>query len=150
MNSRDCQLRKARRTKTENDWSRYKTLRNRCNTLIKKAKSAYHRNVLTENESNPRKFWDAIKAIYPNKPKPVGNISSNLKDINSTVIKFSNYFKSAIVTIKILHGNSPTIHQHAPQRNLKLGTLAKFRSRESCVCLKEKKPQELITSLQDF
>jgi len=126
MNSRDCQLRKARRTKTENDWSRYKTLRNRCNTLIKKAKSAYHRNVLTENESNPRKFWDAIKAIYPNKPKPVGNISSNLKDINSTVIKFSNYFKSAIVTI-----NTP--------KKFEIGYVSKISIERELRLLKRKK-----------
>ena len=34
MNNRDKALRKARRTKDENDWSIYKRLRNKCNNFL--------------------------------------------------------------------------------------------------------------------
>ena len=69
MHNRDRQLRKARKTNSGNDWTRYKSLRNHCNSIIRKAKSNYHKNLLSENEANPCKFWNAIKEIYPTKPK---------------------------------------------------------------------------------
>ena len=54
----------------------YKRLLNRCNTLIRKSKSSYQRNLLTEKETNPHQFWNAIKEIYPTKPKPVGSVTT--------------------------------------------------------------------------
>ena len=71
MHDHDWQLRKACKTNSENDWTRYKSLRNHCNSIIRKAKSNYHKNLLSENEANPCKFWNAIKEIYPTKPKPI-------------------------------------------------------------------------------
>ena len=100
MNNRDRQLRKARKSNSESDWSSYKRLRNRCNTLIRKTKSPYHQNLLTGNKTNPRHFWDAIKEIYPTKPKPVGSVTTNKKDSKSTVSRFSYFFKTAVKEIK--------------------------------------------------
>ena len=65
LNDRDRLLKKAHKTKSENDWSRYKILHNHSNSLIKKAKSTYHKTLISENETNPRKFWDAIKNYLP-------------------------------------------------------------------------------------
>ena len=56
MNNQERQPRKARKSNSENDWSSYKRLRNRCNSLIRKAKSSYHQNLLTENITNPHQF----------------------------------------------------------------------------------------------
>ena len=84
INNRDRQLRKARKSSSENDWSSYKRLRNRCNTLIRKAKTHYQ-NLLTENETNLCQFWNAIKEIYRTKLKPVGSVTTNKKDSKSTV-----------------------------------------------------------------
>ena len=100
MNNRDRQLRKARKSNSENNWSSYERLRNRCNTLIRKGKSSYHQNLLTENETNPRQFWNAIKKIYPTKPKPMGSVTTNKKDSESTVSRFSYFFETTIKEIK--------------------------------------------------
>ena len=94
------QLRKARKSNSENDWSSYKRLRNHCNTLIRKVKTSYHQNLLTENETNNRQFWNAIKEIYLIKPEPVGSVTTNKKDSKLTVSKFSYFFKIAIKEIK--------------------------------------------------
>ena len=67
MNNRDYHLRKARRTKAEVDWSTYKRLRNRVNCLINTAKQSYNKNLLTENANDPKRFWKAIKSIFPTK-----------------------------------------------------------------------------------
>ena len=65
MNERDKVLRKARKTKKDSDWSMYKRLKNRCNNLIKQAKSKYHNDLLIENKNNPNKFWKTVKSIFP-------------------------------------------------------------------------------------
>ena len=49
MNERDQVLRKARKTRSEKDWSRYKTLRNQCKNLLKKSGSQYNKNVIEED-----------------------------------------------------------------------------------------------------
>ena len=67
MNNRDYHLRKARRTKAEVDWSTYKILQNHVNRLIDKAKQLYNKNLLTENANDLKRFWKAIKSIFPTK-----------------------------------------------------------------------------------
>ena len=99
MNNWYQQLRKARKLNSENNWSNYKQLQNH-NTLIRKVKTSYHQNLLTENETNPCKFWNAIKEINPTKPKPVGSVTTNKKDSKSTILRFRYFFKTAIKEIK--------------------------------------------------
>lgn len=76
MNSRDSLLRKARKQNNEEIWKAYKTQRNKCTNLIKKAKATYHKDSLNENRFSPRKLWNAIKSIYPIKSKSQNKSSS--------------------------------------------------------------------------
>ena len=68
MNDHDGLLRKARRSKNQNDWTKYKTFKN-VNNVIKRAKSKYHKNLLGENVSKPELFWKYIKTVFPTKMK---------------------------------------------------------------------------------
>lgn len=96
LNDRDKLLRKARRTKNENDWASYKRLRNLCTNRVKRAKSHYYRSLLNENTANPRKFWSTIKTIFPTQVT-----KSLIQDTdNDKTKKFSDYFKNAILTLK--------------------------------------------------
>ena len=90
MNERDQVLRKARKTKSDNDWSRYKILRNQCNNLLKKNRSYYNKNLIEENSLNPKKFWICVKGIFPTKPLISSQSSSKPK---SKVMKFPNTFQ---------------------------------------------------------
>ena len=95
MNNRDYHLRKARRTKAEVDWSMYKRLRNRVNCLIDKAKQSYNKNLLTENANDPKRFWKAIKSIFPTKGGDGSSTSQtmNLEDgITTDTTKIANGF----------------------------------------------------------
>ena len=67
MNRRDQTFRKARKSKPNDDWKPYKTLRNKCNEKIKKAKSNHHKKVLNDNINKPKKFWSKIKNFFPGK-----------------------------------------------------------------------------------
>ena len=57
MNRRDQTLRKARKSESNDDWKSNKTLRNKCNKKIKKAKSNHPKKVLNDNINKPKKFW---------------------------------------------------------------------------------------------
>ena len=67
MVRRDRILRKPRKTNREGDWNLYKKLRNSCNNKMKYAKREYQKDFLNENLSNPRRFWNTIKDIFPHK-----------------------------------------------------------------------------------
>ena len=85
MNERDQVLRKARKTKSDNDWSRYKILRNQCNNLLKKNRSQYNKNLIEENSLNPKQFWTCVKDVFPTKQHVSSQSSSKPK---SKVMKF--------------------------------------------------------------
>ena len=72
MNQKDQLLRKARLSKLDNDFCIYKTAKNRCNNMVRKAKRDYHHSLINENKQNPRKFWKSIKEVFS------GNKSSKL------------------------------------------------------------------------
>ena len=76
MNRRDQTLRRARKSKSNSDWKSNKTLRNKCNKKIKKAKSNYHKKVLNDNINKP-KFWSEIKNVFPGKSRSMANVSTN-------------------------------------------------------------------------
>jgi hypothetical protein len=98
MNNRDKALRKARRSKNENDWNFYKTLRNHCNNLLRYAKSKYNKTLLNNNYDNPRRFWSAIKKIFPT--KHTANPTASRYNNESRVKRFSEHFAKAVTSLK--------------------------------------------------
>ena len=100
MNQRDRLHRKARNSKNEDDWKAYKTLRNKCINLQRKAKGAYHKNKINENRLNPMKFWKAIKDIFPTKAGS-NNGNANPASTNRNLAnKFRDYFSFAVNELK--------------------------------------------------
>ena len=73
MNERDFHLRKARKSGTENNWSRYRRLRNTVTRMIRSSKSNYTRSILRESISRPSEFWNQIKRTFPTKPASNNN-----------------------------------------------------------------------------
>lgn len=100
MNRRDQLLRKVRKTNSDDDWKNYKSLRNRCNNLTKKAKGAYHRNVINENRLNPKNFWNSIKEIFPTKTGTRNSTTINLKSNKRLAENFADYYASAVCKLK--------------------------------------------------
>ena len=100
MNSRDQLHRKAQKSRKEKDWRICKNQRNKCNNLIKKAKASYHRNLIEENVTNPKKFWNCIKAVFPSKSCRIQTCTSI--NLNSTVKTFGDYFSGAVKKLKSL------------------------------------------------
>ena len=101
MNNRDKILRKARKTRKEEDWKTYRQLKNRCNNMIKHAKRKYYDNLFRENSKTPSKFWKTIKKIFPKKEK--SNISLNLANKADRLLKansFCSFFSTIAIAIK--------------------------------------------------
>ena len=77
MNRRDQTLRKGRKSKSNDDWKSYKTLRNKCNKNIKKPKSNHHKKALSDSINKPKKFWSQIKNAFPGKLQSMANVSTD-------------------------------------------------------------------------
>ena len=71
MNERDSVLRKARRTGSEVDWSRYRRLQNQVSNRIKFEKRRYQGSEISDNMDNPKSFWKIMKNIFPGKKKKI-------------------------------------------------------------------------------
>lgn len=63
LHERNKSWAKARKSGSDVDWLHFRQLRNRFVSYVKSAKSKYYLSVTTENLSNPRKFWKAIKSL---------------------------------------------------------------------------------------
>ena len=94
MKYSDKALRRYRKTKSEADFSRYKILRNRCNNLLQKSKSKYHRDLIIENELSPKDFWSVVKKIFPTKIKTTA--TSLMSRDSSAAQVFADYFSQVV------------------------------------------------------
>ena len=97
LRERDKLLRKARRTKDPADWGAHKTSRNECTNDVRHAKAKYYRDLLNEKSGDPKKFWDHIKSLFPNKSTKPTFLSQ--EDAKVRANSFSNYFKNVIRTM---------------------------------------------------
>ena len=64
MNARDKMYRKASKSKNEEDWNRYKQLRNKCINELRYAKNRYYEVMLNENKADPSNFWSIIREYF--------------------------------------------------------------------------------------
>ena len=71
MDNRNKLHRKTQKSRKLADIKEHKKQRNICNNKTRKAKANYHRGPIDQNLSNPKKFWHAIKIIFPTKTKKV-------------------------------------------------------------------------------
>ena len=97
MDNRDKLHRKAQKSRKLADIKEYKKRRNIYNNKIRKAKANYHRELNDQNLFNPRKFWNAIKIIFPTKTKKVCSSLCNKKD---SVNKFSVFFSAIVQNLR--------------------------------------------------
>ena len=67
IKDKDRALKKAKRSKTADDWKLAHRLRNNCLSLIRKTKSDFIQNELNSNMKNSKKFWKQLKEVIPGK-----------------------------------------------------------------------------------
>lgn len=81
MNERDKLLRKFIKSKQENDWCTYKKKRNYCNNQLRISKAKYNQEQLNQHELNPKRFWSALKRIFPAKVSASVPKNNNRKEL---------------------------------------------------------------------
>ena len=69
MDYKDALQRKFPKSKTTENYEKYKRQRNKVNNLIKRAKQNYNKNLLNENIEDITSFWRTLKSIFPTKLK---------------------------------------------------------------------------------
>ena len=81
MNKRDYHLKKAKGDKCNTHWCLYRDLRNKVTHSIKRAKSDYYTNLISNSKSNAKDFWRAFKQTLPSsKSSSRSRITSLLAD----------------------------------------------------------------------
>jgi hypothetical protein len=100
MNKRDQLLRRARKSRTTKVFGgNIKSKETNAITKLKKRKHLYHHRVLNDTRLNPRKFWKAIKSIFPSKPNSA-NSTSNHDTMHTKVQQFGHYFANVARELK--------------------------------------------------
>ena len=99
MRARSYHLSKAQRSKKQEDWVKYKALRNAVTASIRKARADYFRE-LTHNTTNPRQVWKDLSLIIGrSKHKRIGTICKDGRDITEDCDKaelFNKFFASCV------------------------------------------------------
>ena len=67
MDYKDAFQRKFRKSKTTENYEKYKLQRNKVNNLVKRAKQNYSKNLQDENTKNTTSFWKTLKHFSPNR-----------------------------------------------------------------------------------
>ena len=84
-------------SRTHLDRSGYKHQCHLCNGMMKKAKSKYLADVISENSDNPRRLWNSINNILHKIPLPA---LPEFTSVKSLCDHFSRYFVDKIETIR--------------------------------------------------
>ena len=110
IKQRDHLHKKPCKTTNTEDWANYRSLRNRVNNMIKRAKGAYNRRLLEENKNDSKMFWKTVEKIIPTESKEVssdvrmGGIDSN--DKVSIATTFNKHFIGAVKRLRDAVGAS--------------------------------------------
>ena len=65
VKDKDRALRKAKRSKSNEDWEIAKRLRNECLTRVRNCKSNFIQNELNVNRDDGKQFWNTVKQVIP-------------------------------------------------------------------------------------
>ena len=110
MDYRNVLQQKFCKSKTTQNYEKYKPQRNNDNNLNKRAKQNYNKNLLDENTKNATSFWRTLKSTFPTKPKSKRTSQTfkvNEEEISNKetiAIGFGQFFSSiAIALLQTLH-----------------------------------------------
>ena len=147
MDYRDVLQRKFRKSKTTENYEKYKRQRNKVNNMIKRAKQNYNKNLLDENTKNTTSFWGTLKSIFHTKPK--SKLTSTTFKINEEEISTKEttanglgQFFSSIATklLQTLHPIKDFVWNKPKDLPIRTTQNFSFRSvtpSEICKCLKK-------------
>ena len=147
MDYRNVLQQKFCKSKTTENYEKYKRQRNKVNNLIKRAKQNCNKNLLDENTKNATSFWRTLKSTFPTKPKSKRTSKTfkiNEEEISNKetiAIGFGQFFSSiAITLLQTLHPIKIFVWNKL--KNLPIRTTQKFsfhsvKPSEICKCLRK-------------
>ena len=146
MNTRDQLLRKIRKIKLQFDINAYKAKRNEVNIALRKVKSKYFKNLLSENTNSPKKFWQTLKLIFSIKNKSNNSksflIENEFTSVPSKIATgFANFYTNIAIKSFLLPLNNIIWRKSPKCNNFKYKTF-KFRYVSAkCISKQLKRPK---------
>ena len=104
QSDRDKLQRRHRKSKLPAHKNEYKRKKNLVNSLVKKAKQNYFKNLLTNSANDPDSFWNNLKKIFPCKQKnstsrfTIDSVSTS--DSTTITNAFCSYFSNIVYKLK--------------------------------------------------
>ena len=97
MRERNFFFMKASKTRLSENWTKDRYFRNRVTGKIIKAKEAYNRRgVIEEDGHDSNAFWGTVKKLLPGDNKEPFNLSSDKRSIGNA---FNKYFTNAVICL---------------------------------------------------
>ena len=105
MCKRDYHHKRAQKTKSAEEWLKYKELRNKTTQLIRNSKRNFYSNVIEKNKKDSSKLWKTLNTVTATTTK-TSNIelletdTGVVHDSREISRSFAKYFSSAITTLR--------------------------------------------------
>jgi len=101
MRQRDKAYKKARYTKTDEDWELFRILRNRTVDICRKARREYLENKLDNSKSKPKQMWKVLREMLKGSKgsteyKELKYDGKIIRNIEQMVDIFNNYFVDSV------------------------------------------------------
>ena len=87
------------KSKTVENWEKYRKIRNECVKITKKAKKDYFQNINIKSVNDNKKFWKTIKPNFSNKNKTQKIILVENGEILSENVKIAEVFNDYFINI---------------------------------------------------
>ena len=149
MDYRDVLQRKFRKSKTTENYEKYKRQKKKVNNLIKRVKQNYNKNLLDENTKNATSFWRTLKSIFPTKPKSKLTSTtfkvqeeeiSNKEAIPNGFGQFlSSIAKTLLLTLPPIKDFILNKSKNLPIRAMQKFSFHSVRPSEICKCLRKRR-----------
>ena len=132
---------KCNKEKTESSRVAYKAQRNKCTSLLRKAKINFYSNLKSSSISNTKMFWKTVKPFFSN--KNISNENMTLIDNNQIISDdcniaetFSHFFNNAVKNLDITIDQN-LIHESENIDDPICKAIAKYQNHPSIVKIKE-------------
>lgn len=98
----------------EQDWERYRVLRNEYSHSVRRAKALYTQRKIEENRNDSRSLWKVLKTLWKSKKSACKCVKFNgvdAEDDNEISEKFNEYF---VDSVREIHGSIENIDDDTP------------------------------------
>ena len=143
------------RDRTEESRCKYKTQRNVCVYLLKKAKKNYYENIDISNLTDSNEFWKTVKPIFRCNIKSKNSITlaegtKIIQEVGELAKTFNEFFVSFVKNPKNPRINENLLHTPSSETRNVESIIAKFENHPSIATIRNHSDKNSIFSFKEI